>query len=144
MKVTKGTSISRLSSQGFTLLEALIAVLVLSLGLLGVAAMQLKAMQSAHVAYQRSVATLAAQDAVERLWVALGKSGGECPSADDIDDINDWGTVWGVYLEGLAASPVVATGCEYTVTVAWDDARFDGEDVSSLVYVARLPGEAAP
>ncbi|PMR70975.1 type IV pilus modification protein PilV [Halomonas heilongjiangensis] len=134
---------SRLSSQGFTLLEALIAVLVLSLGLLGVAAMQLKAMQSAHVAYQRSVATLAAQDAVERLWVALGKSGGECPSADDIDDINDWGTVWGVYLGGLGVdSPVMATGCEYTVTVAWDDARFDGEDVSSLVYVVRLPGAA--
>lgn len=139
---------SRHSSQGFTLLEALIAVLVLSLGLLGVAAMQLKAMQSAHVAYQRSVATLAAQDAVERLWVALGKSGGECPPAsgiNGIDDMDDWGTVWGVYLGGLdTASPVVANGCEYTVTVAWDDARFDGEDVSSLVYVARLPGEAAP
>lgn len=147
MTVAKGGSMSRLSSRGFTLLEALIAVLVLSLGLIGVAAMQLKAMQSAHVAYQRSVATLAAQDAVERLWVALGKSGGECPSAsgiNGIDDLDDWHDVWSVYLGGLDASPVVANAndCEYTVTIAWDDARFDGENVSTLVYVARLPGEA--
>lgn len=141
----KGTPMSRHSSQGFTLLEALIAVLVLSLGLLGVAAMQLKAMQSAHVAYQRSVATLAAQDAVERLWVALGEGEGECPLADAIDDIDgltDWGTLWGVYLGGLDTSPVVANDCEYTVTVAWDDARFGDENVSNLVYVVRLPGEA--
>ncbi|GHE22608.1 type IV pilus modification protein PilV [Halomonas urumqiensis] len=137
----------RPSSKGFTLLEALIAVLVLSLGLLGVAAMQLKAMQSAHVSYQRSVATLAAQDAVERLWVALGESGGTCPAAGDLNGaggLDSWSDVWGVYLNGLDDEPVVAVDCEYTVTVAWEDDRFGGENVSSLVYVVRLPGEVAP
>jgi type IV pilus assembly protein PilV len=132
--------------KGFTLLEALIAVLVLSLGLLGVAAMQLKAVQSAHVAYQRSVATLAAQDAVERLWVALGRGDGSCPLANEInsiDDLADWHDTWSVYLGGLASSPVNPDGsdpCKYTITVSWNDARFSNEDVSTLVYIVRLPG----
>lgn len=143
----RSSLLSRHQSVGFTLIEALVALLVLSFGLLGVAAMQLKAMQSAHVSYQRSVATLAAQDAVERLWVALGESGGECPSAsaiNGIDDLEDWGVVWSLNLSELGVDPVVANDCEYTVSVAWEDARFAGENVSELIYVVRLPGDAVP
>lgn len=72
------------SQRGFSLIEALIALLVLSLGLVGVAAMQLKALQSASVGYQRSVVTLAAVDAQERLWAALA----ELPSGDKCKDIS--------------------------------------------------------
>lgn len=73
---------------GFTLVEALVALVVLAVGVLGLASMQLKAMQGAHVSYQRSVATMAAQDMVERLWIQLGMQGVgsdvvTCPSADD-------------------------------------------------------------
>ncbi len=53
------------TQRGFSLVEALIALLVLSLGLVGVAAMQLKALQSASLGYQRSVASVAAVDAQE-------------------------------------------------------------------------------
>ncbi|WP_114446918.1 type IV pilus modification protein PilV [Halomonas denitrificans] len=60
---------------GFTLVEALVALVVLVVGVLGLASMQLKAMQGAHVSYQRSVATMAAQDMVERLWIQLGMQG---------------------------------------------------------------------
>jgi prepilin-type N-terminal cleavage/methylation domain-containing protein len=59
------------SQRGFSLLEALIALVVLSIGLIGVAAMQLKALQSANAGYQRSVASVAAVDAQERLWAQL-------------------------------------------------------------------------
>lgn len=60
-----------MTQRGFSLIEALIALLVLSIGLIGVAAMQVKALQSATAGYQRSVATLAAVDAQERLWAEL-------------------------------------------------------------------------
>jgi type IV pilus assembly protein PilV len=134
-------------SSGFTLLEALIAVLVLSFGLLGVAAMQLKAMQGSHVAYMRSIATLAAHDAVERLWVELGSASRTCPSPDSIED--DWINHWSGKLPGMedSGSAVIATvdsNCEYKITVTWSDDRFassDGlEDVSTLSYSTRLPG----
>ncbi|MBF8224212.1 type IV pilus modification protein PilV [Halomonas sp. 328] len=141
----------RYSQDGFTLLEALIAVLVLSFGLLGVAAMQLKAMQSAHLSYHRSIATLAAQDAVERLWAAIDTTEGECPDPDDPSPSDptvsielDWIDHWSDKLlgmedsgSGISSSP----DCQYTITLSWSDGRFSGEDVSSLVYVVRLPGE---
>lgn len=90
--------------RGFSLVEALIALLVLSLGLVGVAAMQLKALQSASVGYQRSVVTLAAVDAQERLWAALAQlpSGGSCEdiSVDNAitlqgsEDNQGWNSYW--------------------------------------------------
>ncbi len=45
---------------GFTLIEVLIAVIVLSLGLLGIAALQANALKSNHSAVQRSQATMLA------------------------------------------------------------------------------------
>ncbi|XKF14376.1 type IV pilus modification protein PilV [Halomonas sp. BLK-85] len=59
--------------EGFSLIEALIALLVLSVGLIGMAGMQTKALISAQNSYLESVATLAAVDAQERLWARLVK-----------------------------------------------------------------------
>lgn len=130
-------------SRGFTLLEALVALLVLSFGLLGVAAMQLKAVQSAHVAYQRSVATMAAKDALERLWVSLAAN--DCSSlvVDGIGSgVIDWADAWGAVLPELNSSPIIpgVDSCVYEINVAWGEDRLEGEsDVSSFVYFVRLP-----
>lgn len=75
---------SMLRQRGFSLIEALIALLVLSLGLVGVAAMQLKALQSATAGYQRSVVTLAAVDAQERFWAVLA----QLPDTQNCSNIN--------------------------------------------------------
>lgn len=129
---------------GFSLLEALVAVLVLSFGLLGAAAMQLQAMQSAHASYQRSIAILAARDAVERLWVALdGSAPGECPSpgADGLED--EWIGLWREALTGMEESAIVSPmACRYVLQVVWRDARFQGENVSRLTFAVALPGAA--
>jgi len=67
--------------RGFSLVEVLVAVLVLTVGLLGLAALQvtgLKAIESSHL---RTLATFAVYDAVERLRadpIALRKSDGTC------------------------------------------------------------------
>ncbi|WP_444989463.1 type IV pilus modification protein PilV [Halomonas mongoliensis] len=135
-------------AKGFTLLEALIALLVLSIGMLGVAAMQLKALQGAHAAYQRSIASLAAQDAQERLWAEMADKGGlECPtwsSAQSFGGVS-WHDTWEEYLPELveeavvpAASPNV--GCEFTISVSWSEGRFSGESPPDFVYSVRLPG----
>lgn len=133
----------RQASGGFTLVEALIALLVLSLGLLGVAAMQLKAMQSAHVAYQRSLATVIAADANERLWAALASTGGSCPDAPSVQTA--WKSHWSTALPGIETSTLgKQSTCEFLITVAWSDDRLGEENRTSLSYMARLPEEAAP
>ena len=55
------------SEQGFTLVEILIALLVLSVGVLGVAAMQLTSFQTNQSAYARSQATYLAQEIFDRM-----------------------------------------------------------------------------
>lgn len=152
---------------GFTLIEVLVALLVLAVGVLGMASMQLKAMQSAHAAYQRSIATMAAQDMVERLWMQLGKQAVdtgsiECPDASDTayntefgtpdatdTVLEEWHSEWVEFIPtlvkdnaGEAGTDTVnrESGCKYTVTIKWQDERFLGEDVSSLVYVTRVIG----
>lgn len=52
---------------GFTLLEALVALLVLSIGLLGLAALQARGIAYSHDAYVRSQATFLAYDIMERM-----------------------------------------------------------------------------
>jgi type IV pilus assembly protein PilV len=144
----RGFGVRRQSESGFTLIEALVALLVLSIGLLGVAAMQLKALQGAHAAYQRSIASLAAQDAQERLWAVMADNGGlECPSwssAQSFGGVN-WHDTWAEYLPELGQAAIEPAGspngdCEFTISVVWSEGRFDGESTPEFVYSVRLPG----
>jgi len=52
---------------GFTLLEVLIAVVILSIGLLGVAGMQAVSLKNNHAAYTKTLATNLASDIAERI-----------------------------------------------------------------------------
>lgn len=54
-------------TRGFTLIEVLIALFVLAIGLLGMATLMMTSMQSSQGASQRSAATLATYDLVERM-----------------------------------------------------------------------------
>ncbi|SDM11789.1 type IV pilus assembly protein PilV [Modicisalibacter muralis] len=141
-------SISHCRCQGFSLIEALIALLVLSIGLLGVAGMQLKALQGAHMAYQRSLANVIAIDAQERLWSRL-QPGQACPPVSDVSD--DWKKAWfsdgGDGRETLpgGGDSAIETGadgpCSYRVTVDWQETRKEGnEDISPFTYQFSLPG----
>ena len=134
------------SQTGFTLIEALIALVVLSIGLLGVAAMQLKALQSAHMGYQRSVVSLVAIDAQERVWAALSELG-SCPDASALSDIEGaWLSEWfGTILVDDGTSLASSSGCGYSVSIEWQEGRYsiypDGTDETGVafIYQFRLP-----
>lgn len=142
--------------RGFSLIEAMVALLVLSIAALGLGAMQLKGLQSAQVSYQRSVAVLAAEDAEERLWRLLSVNDMRCPDADALDGIEQqWREDWQETLPEFARSELTLDetyeGCRIDILTEWRDERFraaDGEleNVSSLPRVVVLPvveGETA-
>jgi type IV pilus assembly protein PilV len=54
-------------NRGFTLLEVLVAVLVLSIGLLGLAGLQAASLRNNHSGYLRSQATILAYDYIDRM-----------------------------------------------------------------------------
>jgi type IV pilus assembly protein PilV len=58
---------TRNGQRGVTLIEALVALLVLSIGLLGVAGLQMVALRNNHGAHLRSQATVLAYDIADRM-----------------------------------------------------------------------------
>ncbi|TVP81515.1 type IV pilus modification protein PilV [Thioalkalivibrio sp.] len=133
-------------ASGFTLLEVLIALLVLSVGTLGCVALQLNALQATHSAYQRSLASLIAADAGERLWQGLGDGQIDTAWLSDWRQRRSCETGEGhvclpeldVTIEGSALSRVI--------TVSWAETRFEDavDGRSQLGYVIELLPERLP
>ena len=132
---SRQTTYSR-RARGFTLIEALVALLVLSIGLLGVAALQLSSLRSNHSSSLRSQATLLAYDIVDRMRanqaaanagaydiaLATTPSGGTVAS----DDLVRWKQNLSNTLpagNGAVARSGAGGATKFTVTVQWDDSR---------------------
>ncbi|MBY5970152.1 type IV pilus modification protein PilV [Halomonas denitrificans] len=127
--------------RGFSLLEALVALLLLSVGLLGIAGLQLRSLQGAHSSIQRSLADLAAQDARELLWASMTALDGECPpdAAQSLRS-HQWHQHWAPFLPGLAdadQSIEPAEDCAFKISIRWQDERFS--DPSVFEYWVKLP-----
>lgn len=57
-------------TEGFVLLEALVALLIFSIGVLGLIGLQATSIKQAAAAEYRSIATLQANDLISRMWVS--------------------------------------------------------------------------
>lgn len=118
-------------TRGLTLIEVLIALLVLSIGLIGIAALHMTSLKTAHSAYYRSIASIIAVDAEERLWIELADTPPEL--APDITQVRtEWQTHWAesdVRLPGFTAELVVVEDSvdwtDVQITVRWSEARLE-------------------
>jgi type IV pilus assembly protein PilV len=126
-------------SRGFTMIEVLVALVVLSIGLLGVAALQLTSLRSNHSSAMRSQATFLAYDIIDRMranrtaaladgyTIALGASGTAGTVAGD--DLVAWKqniarTLPAIDNAGTAEpadGAVARNGDIFTVTIRWSD-----------------------
>lgn len=96
---------ARPHQQGFSMLEVLIAVLVFSLGMIGLAGLLIFAIQSNHVAYLRTQATFLAQNMANRM--------GANPAGL-------WAGAYNGTYPVAAASASCAAGCNPTELAAYD------------------------
>ncbi len=132
--------------KGFSLLEVLISLIILSVGLLGLAAMQAGTLKMNHGAYQRTQATLLAYDMLDRMranrTAALAgfydlDMGDDAPTPGDLatTDVEEWLNDYVSVLltdgDGEISCDAVTNVC--TVEVQWDEARMGGSstDVST-------------
>lgn len=125
---------------GFTLLEVLIAILVLSIGLLGLAGLMASSIRNNHSAYQRTQATWLAYDIVDRMRVnraaaiasdyntALGVPVA-CAAAPALagsiaaQDLTGWKNLLACALPAGDGAVAVDVNRRVSVTVQWNDSR---------------------
>ena len=114
-------------ARGFSLIEVLVTILILTVGLLGLAGLQSRALTSQMEAYQRSQALILLKDMADRInanrsdaasYVTTLGTGAACPAAGltvASVDLNEW-------CEALMGAAEVQSGAnigEYLVAVAW-------------------------
>ena len=140
---------------GFTLIEVLIAMIILAVGLLGLAGLQATSLRNNQRAYNRSVATQLAYEMADRMranythaknlagnvYITTSpptaaavtnctSTAGCVPAAMAQNDLYDWNQAIQSSLPGTVASPVTGiitiAGNVFTITINWDDNR-DGK-----------------
>lgn len=147
---------------GFTLIEVLIAVVLLAGGLLGLAALQAAGLNNNHSAYNRSQATQLAYDIADRMRanaptaanyqsIVMAPADASCATGNDPctkcastassctpaelaeKDLFDWNKALADTLPSGAGN-IALVGDVYIVTVTWDDDR-DGDANNNLSFV---------
>ena len=99
-------------SRGFTLIEVLIAVIVMSIGLLGLAGLQATGMRNNHTAYLRSQATVIAYDVIDRMRAMRLRT------VANLSELS-------VYGIGMGDSASSSTDCSSTVCFMSQMANYD-------------------
>jgi type IV pilus assembly protein PilV len=145
--------------QGFTLMEVLIAVLILSIGLLGLASLQANGLRSNFSSYARSQAVVLANDMADRIRAnpteaaagsynnitATVASPPDCLAADcsTAQMVSFDIAAWYANLQGtlpLGTGSVVGNGTVFTVSVMWDDDRTGNVGAGCSAVTDATPG----
>jgi len=154
--------------QGFTLIEVLVAVVIMAIGLLGLAALQNASLRFSYDSYLRTQTTFFANDLFDRiranptvvydLSITTTGTGGssvdcstasaDCPPASMMQyDIRSWAAQVDNTFPGstVTVTTNAAPVHTYTITFRWDSRTDDGNNVvggadnrESFVYTARV------
>ncbi len=131
--------------QGVTLIEVLITLLVLAIGLLGLAAIQGFSLQAGQVSYYRTQATNLAYEIADHGRAHRAEVAGCNPGSSFQSGLDRIETRAAAVLPQGTVDTAIDTvgacgdnlGIELTVTVTWLDDREEGED-AEFVIVTRI------
>lgn len=133
------------TQQGFTLIEVLIAALVLSVGLLGLAGLQAVSLKMNHGSYLRVQATnlgyeIADAMRANRNSVAQYDDAFSPRSAATTADITAWNTRLASLLpSGSGTIDIPASSTTATITIIWDETRIEGSaSTQSFAFTTAL------
>lgn len=137
---------------GFTLLEILVAIVVLSLGMLGLAGLQAATLRNNQIAYYRAIAVQQTYDMADRIranqaGIAAGAYdnltavtpadpdcvGNVCTPANmAVADHSQWNTNNARMLPGGVGTVVVAPGGAFDISVSWNENTEQGGAAQQL------------
>jgi type IV pilus assembly protein PilV len=149
---TMSRSGNPLRARGFSLIEVLVATVVLSVGLLGLAALQVSGLRVGQSSFYRAQAAQFASDMADRARANPGQAA-TCtlaitaptptsPSTACERDLASWRARLGTLPGGTGAVAVQQNAVNnmdaLTVTVRWDDSRGGGTTTTDFVLVTTL------
>ncbi len=130
------------SNRGFTLIEALVSLLVFSIGLMGIAGLQMTSLRSSTSAHWHSQATWLAYEMSDRMRAnQLGVDNGDYDLVDTASPPSDPGCMltgctptqmsdldkydWSLSIDNLpnGVGTVVRNNNQFTITITWDEAN---------------------
>lgn len=141
--------VSARNSSGFTLVEVLIALIVLSIGMLGIAALYLESLRASRSALYRTQAVTLASDIADKIRtnrdpVGAYDCGGQCAANEGGDaiaiaDLNAWRTAVETQLPEGTCNVTFALAAAnapniYVVSVSWTEIGY----ASPLSYQLRV------
>lgn len=138
-----------LHQRGVSLLEVLIAVVVLSLGLLGLAGLQMTALRNNQSAFDRSNAVMLTYSIADIMRSSIGVAdGGGFDIASDAtptgsefapSQITAWRTRIKDSLGDAATGAISCAALVCTITIEWDDSRgLQGQTTQQLITEVQL------
>ncbi|WP_443612570.1 type IV pilus modification PilV family protein [Acinetobacter pseudolwoffii] len=157
------------SQQGVALLEALIAMFITAGVLLGLGVLHIKSMQQSSLTTQRTIATIQANDLIDRMWASvcsLDDSTGQI-AAENVGNIKtQWENRWKVtgntsgFVNGLTTEQIAlhnrmngwsgnleivnAAKRRYKITIEWENKKAkwyeaNSADKESFIYHFSVP-----
>ena len=134
---------------GVGLIEVLISLLILSIGLLGMAALQARGLTMTTEALQRTQATILANDIIERARANRGnledyavgfadplptcnRTFGIKNNVVSVDDLNEWRNNLACLLS-LGNGEIVVNDNNVQVTITWQDRTEEDADSNALI-----------
>lgn len=146
---TKLPANTRRHQRGVGLIEVLIAVLVLAIGLLGIAALQATTLRAGQSSFERSQAVIQTYTILDRMRanVAQARIGAyDIPKTCDVPDagglvatdLHDWIQGLRDNLGAGACGAIACTGINCNITVWWDDSRAGGKTDEPVITSTRL------
>ncbi len=137
-------------ARGFSLVEVLVSVVVLSIGLLGLASLQVSGLRVGQSSFYRAQAAQLATDMADRLRanfgeartceLALADATPVSPANTCERDLAEWRGKLRALPGGNGAVEVDLASNLVTVTVRWDDSRGSGATDQTFALVTRLWG----
>lgn len=121
--------------RGFLMIEVMVTMIILAVGLLGAAALQARSMQYAYVSAQRTIATIQANDLVERLWAS------SCSLPAGLGAITQlWRNQWQgdarftSWIGEVGVDNTIANSPVYDITIKWTDRRLGASSSSEHTF----------
>ncbi|NBF06162.1 type IV pilus modification protein PilV [Pseudomonas sp. Fl5BN2] len=134
------------AQDGMTLIEVLVALLILVVGLLGAAAIQIKALQYTDSARMSTQASFIAYDMLDRIRAnaaadyTLAAPAEGAPGNVRDQDLHDFASNVVNFGGPSARGSISASQQVYTIHITWDDSRAEGrvDSQRSLVLSSRI------